>query len=609
MAQEQSVSGSNTFSSSYMNAAKTPLVEIANGAKVGKDTAAYWNLPTDSPQRTSYDKEIVVKVADGVWTIGTDSIVNIHAVEGPDGLIIYDTGDNVEDGQRFYQLLRTATQAPIRAIIYSHEHYVSGAKTFVDEEAKRGNKNIRIIGHPGTNESMSRTGGLVAVHPEVASVLMARTIEQFNIYLPDEGPDSRFKNTIIPRAAGFVPVDTPVKDGQKMRIAGLDVVFYTEGVATDSNNQVLVWFPERKIVMNNIIWGWFPNIYSVRGGRYRNPEGWVTAVDILEKLKPEILLTTHATSLTGNDAIEQRLNNFRDGLNFVLDQTLKAILLGQNLDELQYAVKLPPRLQDSPVLVQNYGELRAMSPRIYTAVFGQFDRNASTLNKLHPQDEAARMVKAMGGESAAYNKSKTAYKDGDFIWSCQIADYLLKADHTQKNRQLKANCLREMGYRALSTNSRSWYLSQARELEGKTAILKTAPAFPAAVKANLTDYVNFYRVRINPERSADVDKVLAIRFDDKHTYALHIKRSVVYFMPDLSASSHKPDVTVSMTPEIWAAIFNNTAAPSDLVEKGSIKVVQGNASEAKKLFSLFDPVYDWKNDKALQKVAEMLKAK
>jgi len=116
-------------------------------------------------------------------------------------------------------------------------------------------------------------------------------------------------------------------------------------------------------------------------------------------------------------------------------------------------------------------------------------------------------------------------------------------------------------------------------------------------------------VRINPERSAEVDKVLAIQFDDEHTYALHVKRSVVYFIPDLSASSRKPDVTVSMTPEIWTAIFNNTAAPSDLVEKGSIKVVQGDADEAKKLFSLFDPIYDWKNDKALQKVAEMLNVK
>ncbi len=51
------------------------------------------------------------------------------------------------------------------------------------------------------------------------------------------------------------------------------------------------------------------------------------------------------------------------------------------------------------------------------------------------------------------------------------------------------------------------------------------------------------------------------------------------------------------------------AAPSDLVKKGSVKVVKENANEDKKPFNQFDPVYDWKNDKALQKVAEMLNAK
>jgi len=106
-----------------------------------------------------------------------------------------------------------------------------------------------------------------------------------------------------------------------------------------------------------------------------------------------------------------------------------------------------------------------------------------------------------------------------------------------------------------------------------------------------------------------VDKVLGIQFDKDHRYALHIKRSVVYFIPDLPASSLKADVTVSMSPETWTAIFNNTAAPSELIKKGTVKVVKGKTSEVKKLFSLFDPVYDWKNDKALQKVAEMLNAR
>ncbi len=39
----------DTFPSPYMNAKNTPLVTIDEGATVGRNTAAYWNLSPDSP--------------------------------------------------------------------------------------------------------------------------------------------------------------------------------------------------------------------------------------------------------------------------------------------------------------------------------------------------------------------------------------------------------------------------------------------------------------------------------------------------------------------------------------------------------------------------------
>lgn len=80
-------------------------------------------------------------------------------------------------------------------------------------------------------------------------------------------------------------------------------------------------------------------------------------------------------------------------------------------------------------------------------------------------------------------------------------------------------------------------------------------------------------------------------------------------MPDLDAYAHKPDVTVSMTPEVWTMVFNNLADPAALIDKGTIEVVQGDAVEAKELFAMFDPIYNWKNDKALKALAETIKAK
>ena len=87
----------------------------------------------------------------------------------------------------------------------------------------------------------------------------------------------------------------------------------------------------------------------------------------LRALNPDILLSTHSTSLAGADTIQQRLDDYRDALAFMLDQTLKGILLGLGPEELRYFVTLPPRLAQSPILIQNYGDLASMPPRIYHA--------------------------------------------------------------------------------------------------------------------------------------------------------------------------------------------------------------------------------------------------
>ncbi|MHC8493089.1 alkyl sulfatase dimerization domain-containing protein [Thalassospira sp. SM2505] len=603
------VHAQDTYPSPYMGAKSTPLFEIDSGAKVAQPTVDYWSLPSDSPMRTSYDEDVVVEVADGVWTFGTHSIVNSHAVLGPEGLIVYDTGDNLDDGNKFYTMLRSVSDAPIRAIIYSHEHYVNGAKVFIDREAERGNTDIKIIAHSNLNDAFAKTGGVAAAHPEVSSVLYARTVQQFNLYLPKDGPDSGYKNTIIPGAGGFVPANTTVTHGQTMKVAGLDVVFYTEDIGTDTTNQVLVWIPGKKLVMNNVLWGWFPNIYSARGGRYRDPNGWIYALDFIRNLKPDILLSTHSTSLSGADKIETRLQNYRDGLAYVLDQTLKGILLGLSPDELRYSVKLPERLEKAPILVQNYGEISTMPPRIYTAIFGQFDNNrVETLNKLHPAEEAARMIDAMGGEVATQQKAQQAYQDGDYLWSAQIAGYLVANNNTGTNRQIKADALRQMAYRTTSTNSRSWYLSDALALEGKVAIISAVPADAASVKSNLGDYVNYYRVRINPERSATTNQLLTLDFGKGQHFGLRIRESLVDFISEPAKEQANSDLAISLSPEDWTVIYNNLASVDDLIEQGAIKITKGSRADIVAWFGQFDPVYDWQNDPALRALKAQMTA-
>ncbi|MGI4991578.1 alkyl sulfatase dimerization domain-containing protein [Halobacteriovorax sp. GFR7] len=587
-----------------MKAKEKKLSKLDNGALVDSETMNYWNLPQESEKRGSYDKLTTINLGRGLYTVGSDSIVNLHFIIGKDGVIVYDTGDNEHDANVFYNEIRKVTKLPIKAIVYSHEHYTFGAKVFVDEEKRRGNRNIKIIGHPNTNNVMAVSGGVEALHPEVGGVLMARSVEQFNLYLPDKGEDARFKNTIIPDNKGFIPVNTPVKNGQKLTIAGVGMTFYTKDVGTDTSNQVLVHIPSKKAVLNNIVWGWFPNIYSLRGGRYRNPEEWKRSVEFIKNLKPEVLMSTHSTSIKGRDRVAQRLQNYQDGLAFVLDQTLKGISLGMGPDELRYFVTIPDYLKKEPTLIENYGPISSMPPRIYNAIFGQFNRDATTLYRLHPDDEAKRIVLAMGGEARVKSLADYAYRDGDYQWSCQLASYLVRVNKSSDNNQIKANCLKQIGYRSLATTARSWALSQARAAEEKVAIIKNAPATFSQVRSNASAFVNNYRIRINPGRAQGTDKFIAINLGYGEQYGLHIRNAVVDFVSDKRKIDKMKDLEVHMNKDTFTKLYNNLGTVDDFIASADIGIVKGTKEEIVEAFSNFDIIYDWENDPALKTVKE-----
>ena len=72
---------------------------------------------------------------------------------------------------------------------------------------------------------------------------------------------------------GFVPVNTPVANGQTMTIDGVEMVFYTD-YDSDTDDQTMVWLPESRAALNNHLWPAFPNFYTLRGSVYRDPTDW-----------------------------------------------------------------------------------------------------------------------------------------------------------------------------------------------------------------------------------------------------------------------------------------------------------------------------------------------
>ncbi len=124
------------------------LATAPNGAIANKSALAVF------PQ-IFYTSPTVEKIADGVWVIGGYSVANMSVIEAPDGLIVYDTGDNAEEGKHFLAAIREKiSQKPIKAIIYSHSHYALGGAALVDDP-----NSVMVIGHPKLNDTVKSPAG------------------------------------------------------------------------------------------------------------------------------------------------------------------------------------------------------------------------------------------------------------------------------------------------------------------------------------------------------------------------------------------------------------------------------------------------------------------
>jgi len=102
----------NSVPSSRYMGGPAELVTAPNGAIVDKEVIE--NLPkvawTEGPE--------IENPVKGVHVLGGYLISACIVVDAEDGLIVFDTGDTKEDGEKLLNAIRTFSQKPIKAIVY-----------------------------------------------------------------------------------------------------------------------------------------------------------------------------------------------------------------------------------------------------------------------------------------------------------------------------------------------------------------------------------------------------------------------------------------------------------------------------------------------------------
>ena len=540
--------------------------------------AAKSPTPDELIAHTAEFKKEVIEVTEGVHVAIGYALANAILVEGENSNIIIDTTGTVETAREVKALFDAINSNPIEAIIYTHNHgdHTYGATVFAEDS------NPDIYAHDSTEEYLSRVIGIIR------PIISARSNRMFGNSLPKSEVENNGIGPFLEigrdgRQPGLLYPTKTFSDKIKFDIGGVKVELYH--APGETNDQLFVWLPEKKALFpGDNFYKTFPNLYTIRGTPYRDLAGWVNSIDMMRYLQPEFLIPSHTRPLVGQDNINKILTTYRDGIQFVHDQTVRLMNLGLGPNDIAETLVLPKHLGDSPFLKEFYGSPEWSAKNVFSGYLGWFNGNPSSLKPLPQIVEAENFIKLAGDWDSLFATAETAYSNGEFQWSLQLTDYLLKSkpDDTQA-KLLRQSSLVALGNKESNPNSRYYYLSSAAELDKDyrpNDIL--LPNIEVIKKYPIESFMETLKVNVIPEKSIDKNIQLLFTFTNStKSFSVFLRKGVLEIQPFMISGS---SVQVTSTEEDLKSVLSGIKSLPIALVNGTLQV-NGSRTDLLSFFS------------------------
>lgn len=548
----------------HSHSLSTETAEGPNGA-ITTDTALGVNA-----RMGITGSKVAERVAEGVYALRGWGIASSFAIEAPDGWIVVDTGDSTRAATEMRETLEREVGKKIKvaAIVLTHWHYADGTGAWLDEGTE-------VWGHEHLDRNRRASGGLNVL----GGALLSRTIAQFGVFHPKTGPDA-FPNAMSFTPEKFLAVSSYqapgylFPDGQVVDVVIAGEPVQVAPARTDTMDSVAFYFPQRRLLATNfLVIDTVFNIYSLRGGRYRNPEILVNDARWVESRNAEILLDIHGPTLKGEKAVREAVERSVDSVQIIHDQTLRQIAAGKGPREAAETVYLPGKLRDGR---EAYGQVESHVRQVYSGNIGWFDGDVYEINPLAVREEAERVVQAMGGSKAVNKLAAKAVADGglaNWRWGLKLTSLLLQLDPADAAaRKARATAARALGQRTDSANARGFYITEALQLEGGMqfggqsltidAIRRFVgtPTAQALVAASVDANLQFLRYLVDPRKAEGLRQTVTLAVEGESRIRRLELRNGVIVISDADAAS---PADIKLTRQELAAFVLGTRAPSE----------------------------------------------
>ena len=536
----------------------TQVVTASRGQRVHRDALEH----TERLARRLYE------VRPGVWTLVGNGLSNQTFIDAPDGLIAIDTGESNEEMRSALSEIRTVTQRPIVAVMYTHFHYVNGTEEIFREIGHE----LPVYSHERV--PLNRSRAMSEIGPSYSSGL----VHQFGTAMPLDGADGIvsvglgifYRNPDHhPFTSGFVPPTVTWRGGETTTVAGLKVE--VTHAPSDADDSLTLWFPEIGTCVHNIVWPVLFNVFAIRGEEYRDPQVLVRGIDHVLSLGAEYLVGTHGPPIVGAEGIERRVSGDRDSIQFMWDQTVRGMNKGLTADELASTIRLPDSYDDDYLTSELYGVTEHHVRQIQSGIRGWFDGDPAKLFPVEPHERATRLVEGFGGAAEVARRVVDAMASNDLRWALELSSWLAsRHGATDDDRRRLADVLREIGYRSAAANIRNWCITKARDLDGSTDLSRLRThrlREQQVVGMKPSESLRILRVMLDPELAEGIDHHVGVDFTGEESLGLHVRRGVAVPTDGGGAVDR-----IALPYSLWAKVLGGSVGLSSAISVGDVKV-------------------------------------
>jgi len=365
-------------------------------------------VESDVPQRVDdlqSMKTRLVPINDFVYKIeGEGAMFLINTSEGS---VLVDTGFFERNAEQ-QKLVREHATGPIRKIIVTHAHMDhSGGLVDYKDALDAG---AEFVAH-------HRYNYMVRIQSEPMPYFRKRfhALYPARVSLTDDSPrpywDLKPTREVFPGS------------NYEFELGGVKFVVIAPENGGEGEDGVLLWLPESRILFTGDLFGtlypMFPNLYTVRGEKYRDPLDYIDALDLVLELKPKVIAHSHFRVIEDEEYIQASVKQMRDAVQYMWDETIKGMNAGKTVWELMRDIQLPEEL----ALSQGHGRVSWSVRAAWEIIAGWYYYDTvANLYHVPPTAVNGDLVELAGGADALAGRARDYLAKGKALEALRLLD-------------------------------------------------------------------------------------------------------------------------------------------------------------------------------------------